>query len=185
MKAALAAEPWPGLQIIIDPDGEYAGFGPNVPKLEMLVQLAQLPGPRSLVFVPSDDQAAGVRQFAFICHLAWSLALMRRPVRLVVDELAEFTTASRAPASWRRVVKRGRKYGMSILAGSQRPAEIDKTIWSNASRIRSGMLGYADDQAVIAAALGVPRAQVAALSNLDYLERDKNSGQLVTGHLTF
>jgi len=102
-----------------------------------------------------------------------------------VDELSEFTTASEAPHEWRRLVKRGRKQGITILAAAQRPAEIDKTIWSNATLVRAGRLSFAADQAVIAAALDVDVDQVRALGSLDYLERDRNSGELRRGHLTF
>jgi DNA helicase HerA-like ATPase len=185
VKRILAAEPWPGLQIIVDPDAEYAGQGAQIASLARLVELAKLPGARSVVFVPSVDRAVGIKQFSFVCSLVWSVALQGRPVRLVVDELSEFTTASEAPAAWRRVVKRGRKQGISVIAAAQRPAEIDKTIWSNASTVRSGRLNFENDQTVIAAALGVTRDDVASLKQLDYLERDRNTGALIRGHLTF
>jgi hypothetical protein len=143
-------------------------------------------GPRgSLVFVPSFDRTTAVRQFSFLCALAWTLASRAHPVRFVVDELSEFTTATEAPPEWRRLVKRGRKQGITILAAAQRPAEIDKTIWSNATLVRAGRLSFAADQAVIAAALDVEVDQVRTLGSLDYLQRDRNSGQLTRGHLTF
>lgn len=135
--------------------------------------------------MPTPDRAKGIRQFAFLCALAWRAAERGRRVRFVVDELSEFTTATEAPFEWRRLVKRGRKAGIVILAAAQRPAEIDKTIWSNASLVRSGRLNFADDQRVIAAALGVPVDQVAALGQLDYIEADRNAGQLRRGRLTF
>lgn len=137
------------------------------------------------MFVPSFDRALAIRQFAFVCAIAWRTAERGRPVDFVVDELSEFTTASEAPAEWRRLVKRGRKAGISVYAAAQRPAEIDKTIWSNASLVRTGRLNYVEDQRTIAAALGVPVDQVIALGQLDYLERDRNSGELRRGRLTF
>lgn len=168
----------------MDPDGEYVRFGLRVASLAELVQRVQ--GARgSLVFVPSLDRPTAIRQFAFCCQVAWSIAERGRPVHFVVDELSEFTTALEAPHAWRRLVKRGRKKGITIDAAAQRPAEIDKTIWSNATLVRTGRLNFADDQRVIAAAIGVPVDQVNALGQLDYLERDRNSGELRRGHLTF
>lgn len=102
-----------------------------------------------------------------------------------MDELSEFTTAAEAPPEWRRLVKRGRKQGITILAAAQRPAEIDKTIWSNATLVRAGRLSFAADQAVVAAALDVDVNEVRTLGALDYLQRDRNSGQLTRGRLTF
>jgi hypothetical protein len=169
----------------VDPDEEYARFGLRCSTLADLWTRARGPA-SSLVFVPSDDRALGTKQFSTLCFYAWRLAKAGRLVTFVVDELGEFTRANEAPAAWRRLVKRGRKHGVTIYAGAQRPAEIDKTIWSNPSLVRSGRLGYADDQTVIAAALAVKVADVATLGQLDYLERDFNAGTPpVRGHLTF
>ena len=183
MKAKLA-RPFDGWRIIVDPDGEYSRFGLVCRTLANVV--AAIRGPRGcVVFVPSLERAAGVQQFTFLCVAAWRLLERGTRVHFVVDELAEFTTAQLAPGAWRRLVKRGRKKGCSIDVASQRPAEIDKTIWSNPSTVRSGRLGYADDQTVVAAALGVPVDQVRSLGQLEYLERDFNSGELRRGRLTF
>lgn len=171
-------------RIIVDPDGEYYRYGLRCSSLADLVNRVQ-GGRGSLVFVPSLDRATAIRQFAFCCAVAWRIAERGRPVHFVVDELSEFTTAIEAPHEWRRLVKRGRKAGITIDAAAQRPAEIDKTIWSNATLIRSGRLNFAADQSVIAAALGVGVDQVIALGQLDYLERDRNTGELRRGHLTF
>lgn len=184
LKEKLKAEP-AGWRLIVDPDAEYSRFGMNTRELASLVSM--LKGPRgALVFVPSLNRATAIRQFAFVCAVAWRLAERGYPVELVVDELSEFTTALEAPAEWRRVVKRGRKMGITVRAAAQRPAEIDKTIWSNATLVRTGRLNFAADQTVIAAALGVNVAQVEALGQLDYLERDLNRGGVVVrGRLTF
>ena len=178
--------------MIVDPDGEYTRHGRSCSTLADLVArcndaLAGGEGHQALplTFRPSFDRATGIKQFAFVCSIAWRLAEAGRPVVFVVDELSEFTTATDAPHEWRRLVKRGRKAGITIYGAAQRPAEIDKTIWSNASLVRSGRLNFAEDQRVIAAALGVAIDQVAALGQLDYIEADRNSGQLRRGRVTF
>jgi hypothetical protein len=99
---------------------------------------------------------------------------------------AAFTAANDAPAAWRRLVRRGRKQGISVLAASQRPAEIDKTIFSNASRIRVYRLGYDADQVAASAALGTTRADVAGLQGHDFIERNALAGGgLTRGTLHF
>lgn len=172
-------------RLIVDPDGEYVRHGLRCRDLDELVTRSAGPA-CSLVFVPSHDRAVAVKEFSVICGRAWRLAEWGRAVHLVVDELSEFTSATEAPHEWRRLVKRGRKAGITIDAAAQRPAEIDKTIWSQATLVRTGWLGYAADQAVVAAALGVDVDQVRALAPLEYLELDRNAGgRVARGRLTF
>ncbi len=180
--------PW---VILVDPDNEYGAYVARAcSSLKDLVP-ASIVAPSSPAmwyrFIPSDDRATGIRQFAYLCGLAWIWATrLKRDTLLLVDELAEFTAANEAPAAWRRLVKRGRKAGVSILAASQRPAEIDKTIFSNASRVRVFRLGYEADQAATAAAIGVPRAQVAALEGHAFIEKNAlEGGGICSGRLQF
>jgi DNA helicase HerA-like ATPase len=184
-----SSPPW---AILVDPDNEYGSEIVSTLTVSSLAEITRLSIAGEVSrgwyrFVPSDDRRLAVRQFSFLCALAWTWATrLRRETLLLVDELAEFTAANEAPAAWRRLVKRGRKQGISVLAASQRPAEIDKTIFSNASRIRVYRLGYDADQAAAAAALGVQRAQVAALQGHDFLERNALAGGgLTAGSLHF
>ena len=181
--------PW---AILVDPDNEYGPHvGPHLAAdLKTIAEISLKPGSSSpgwFRFVPSEDRRTGIRQFSYLCTLAWIWATkMKRDTLLLVDELAEFTAANEAPLAWRRLVKRGRKQGISVLAASQRPAEIDKTIFSNASRIRVYRLGYDADQAAAAAALGVARTDVAGLQGHDFLERNALAGGgLTRGSLHF
>jgi hypothetical protein len=158
--------------LIVDPEDEYS-IGSKCGSLRELVLLTAAPEWR-VRFVPSIDRGAGVRDFNFAC----ALAFVRAPCVFVVDELHEFVTASEAPTAWRRLVKRGRKHGVTIFAAAQRPASIDKGLWSNASLIRCGRLNYAEDQRVMAAALDVPVDRVAALVEWQCIARDRVSGAL-------
>lgn len=182
----------PAWGILVDPDGEYGADIAAALTVSSLAEISRLsltgqPTGGWFRFVPSDDRELGIRQFSYLCGLAWIWATrLRRETLLLVDELAEFTQANKAPAAWRRLIKRGRKQGISVLAASQRPAEIDKTIFSNASRIRVYRLGYDADQAAAAAALGVSRDDVAQLQGHAYLERDALAdGGLTSGKLHF
>lgn len=180
IKAELAAA-HPQRLIVCDPDGEYDKHGTRVRTLAELVRATVAPQ-FAVIFTPADDPATGTKQFAFMCAAAWHIATeLNRPLTFAVDELAEYVTAWKAPSSWRRLVKRGRKYGVTVYAGSQRPAEIDKTIWGNASLIRSGRLSDKNDQATVGRALGVKPDELGALSNHAWIALDRNTGRLRRG----
>lgn len=190
--AAIAAAPRRPWGILVDPDNEYGGIvnalSADLKTIASLsLALTQNGGAGWFRFVPSDDRAIGVKQFSYLCTLAWIWATrLKRHTLLLVDELAEFTTPHQAPPAWRRLVKRGRKQGISIMAASQFPADIDKTIHSNASRIRTYALGYEGHQAAAAATVGVQAAEVAALTGHQFIERDRVAGGVITrGSLHF
>jgi hypothetical protein len=104
-------------------------------------------------------------------------------VVFVVDELADYVGPSfrDAPESWQWLIRRGRKYGVTIIAASQRPAQIDKTLFDLASTVRTGRLNTIDSQRTVAGALGVEVADVRALTGHQFIERDRNSGRLRKG----
>jgi hypothetical protein len=162
----------PDRLLVFDPDGEYSHLARPVPTLRELVQGSALPTFR-LAFQPTYDNKLAVRQFKAFCQIAWH----RLPCTVVVEELSELVRANGAPAPWARLVKRGRKHGATVYAAAQRPAEIDKTFWSNATVIRAGSLAFDDDHATMARALNVPRERVAALGKLEFLELDRNSSK--------
>jgi hypothetical protein len=167
----------PARLLVCDPDAEYGKFAKPAATLGEVVTLATAQD-FAITFTPSDDRALGIKQFAFLCALAWVIANDKgRPLTFVVDELAEYVTASEAPPSWRRLVKRGRKYGVTVFAGSQRPAEIDKTIWSNASLIRAGRLANQPDQLTVARALDIDAKAIGALTGHAWISLDRNTGK--------
>lgn len=177
MKARLAERQDPRL-IVVDPDGEY----PIATRLSSLQSLERATTGEfwRISFVPSPDREIGVAQFDYLCRLVWERARQRGSCCLAVDELADFTEANRAPRWWSRIIRRGRKHGISIFAASQLPTDVDKKIYSNASRIRTGRLNEYDHQVRLAKALNVPVADVARLQGFQYLERDRNTGELAT-----
>lgn len=166
--------------VVIDPDDEYGEVG-RIERVscEQLRVASKAPGFRVRI-VPSDDEKLGQRQFAYACAVAWDAA-QAAPVVVVAEEIADFVGAGAAPSEWRRLVRRGRKHGVSIFAVTQRPALIDKTVWSQATFVRAGWLNYPADHATIAAALGVPVGEVAALTGHQWIARDRNTGRLSRG----
>lgn len=166
--------------LIVDPDDEYGAFAHRADSMRQALELTAAPS-FAVRIRPTHRRELGVRQFAFACALAWE----RAPCVFVVDELADYVTASSGPDEWLRLVRRGRKQGVTVYALSQRPALIDKTLWSQATYLRTGWLSYLEDQRTIAGALGVRPDELAALKPLDYVARDRNSGELARGSLRF
>lgn len=144
-------------------------------------------------FRPSIDRRRGEDQFAWLCSVArWQVdpqpgqarPAAVAPIVFAVDELADFVGASfnTAPHSWRWLVRRGRKYGVSVMAASQRPEEIDKSFFSMASLLVVHRLGDAGAAPRLAKSLNVPVADVLALAGHDYIARDRNTGRVIRSH---
>ena len=181
----------PDRLVLIDPDGEYDRWG-YLHTDPRDVGRALCYATYRTRFKPSAARAVAEQQFDFICRLVrWQTdpqpgqAAPARvgPVCLVVDELADLVGPSfrETPDSWQWVIKRGRKYGVSVLAASQRPEQIDKTIFSLCSCIRVGRLNDADGVRRLANAINVPAAELFGLVGIEYLERDKRTGALTRG----
>ncbi|MCL1072999.1 hypothetical protein [Shewanella dokdonensis] len=84
-------------------------------------------------------------EFWAACAFAWCNAC------IVAEELADVTTAGKAPPHWGQVVRRGRARGLApIFAITQRPSESDKTTVGNATLVRCGRLNRANDRKYMA-----------------------------------
>jgi len=122
--------------------------------------------------------------FEAFCRLSmvWMKAA---PGAVVIEELADVTSPGKAPPAWGELVRKGRHYGGSIYALTQRPAESDKTIAGNADIIHTGRLSFPRDRKTMAEYLDVPVQRITALPSLHYIERDMRTRALATGVLTF
>lgn len=187
----LLAKLKPRRLIAIDPDGEYEGQGPLVDRLSEVQRAVAAPAFK-IRFRTSHERSKAEQQFAFLCTLARWLADpapgQARPAKVgplvfLVDELADFVGSSfkESPDAWQWILRRGRKYGVSTLAASQRPAQIDKTLFDLATLVRTGRLNNGSSHAVLADALGVKAGDVAALVEHQWIALDKNTGKLARG----
>lgn len=114
---------------------------------------------RALRVRPDFDSPRTIaQQFDLFCRIAWAVQLTdpATDCLCVVEELSEVTSASWAPPAWRRICVQGRAYGFSVIGTTQRPAFVDKSFTTNATRIRCGRLGDALDARVMSQRLGVP-----------------------------
>lgn len=119
--------------------------------------------------------------FDAFCRLAWVL-IRSHACALIIEELADVTTASKAPVAWGEIVRKSRGFGAHVYALTQRPQEVDKTVQGNASIIRVGRLTDAMDATYAAKRLlNVPPQQVIALKPLEFIERDARTGAIRTG----
>ncbi len=125
-----------------------------------------------------------VSMFTAFCRFAW-IWLREAPGVLVVEELSDVSPQGKAPLEWGEIVRKGRHLGAVVYALTQRPAESDKTILSNAAVIHTGMMAFDDDRVYMAKCLGVPVADIAALAELEFIERNMRTRDLTRGKVTF
>lgn len=125
-------------------------------------------------------------QFAAFCALAWR----EGNAVMFVDELAEVTQASRAPAAWRKIVNVGRSYengtkSLSVIGVSQTPTEVDKSFLGNCDLIHTGRLGNVAAAKTFAQQWGISAAEITNLPPLHWLEKRDTSPEIRRGVLNF
>jgi hypothetical protein len=109
--------------------------------------------------VPSDVLPLVIGLVARIIFTVqqWTVKEKRHPICLLCDEahlyIPERTNQDSASElglkSFERIAKEGRKYGVSLIVISQRPAEVNGTVLSQCNNFISLRLSNAEDQAVI------------------------------------
>jgi len=179
IRIALATQP--ARVLIFDPMGEFGAGLPVFTKLENLRQhlAAQV---FRLVYQPDTSDPARLKQkFDVFCKLAFAAG----DVLVVVDEAADVTSPNRyeVPEGWSTLLRQGRHRAVRILAATQRPADIDKRLWTFATRIRTGRLNYSSDQRELANVLNVPPDEVAGLIERQWIERDMLTGSMSRGSI--
>lgn len=123
--------------------------------------------------------------FLAFCRIAWVWG-RHKPGTIVVDEIADVTTPGKAPRAWGEICRKVRAFGTDVYVTTQRPAECDKTAQGNAMLFHCGWQSDAEDQLYVARRLLGNRAhleRVAALQQLQYLERDVRTQQIKAGRV--
>jgi len=120
--------------------------------------------------------------FEIFCRLAWVWLRAKKGRTLVVEELSDVTHPGKAPDAWGEILRKSRDQKARIFALTQRPSESDKTVAGNAAVIHSGFQTFPRDRKTIAEYLDVPVAQVLALKQFEWIERDTRARKLRTGH---
>ena len=108
--------------------------------------------------VPSDvlPVISGLIARLILSVQQWMEAEKRHPVAIFCDEAHLYITAQpksnieeRGLASFERIAKEGRKYGISLVVISQRPSDVNKTVLSQCGNFIAMRLTNPDDQNVI------------------------------------
>jgi Predicted ATPase len=108
--------------------------------------------------VPSDILPLIVGMVARMAFLVqqWSPQGQRHPIALFCDEAHLYIpdnissgAAADATATFERIAKEGRKYGVGLVVISQRPAEVNRTVASQCNNLIAMRLTNGDDQAVV------------------------------------
>jgi DNA helicase HerA-like ATPase len=97
---------------------------------ELLRQVKR--GPVSLALsLPRADS----KSFEVFCACIWQVIDGNKPLVLVVEEAAGAQPSiGKAGAEWGALIREGRKFGLVILATSQRAQELDKTIFTQVQK---------------------------------------------------
>lgn len=180
IRVKLAADDSPR-RLVWDPGEDFSEFGTVTDSERTLARavVAAGAGPFRLVYRPSFDTAVSRWQFSRFCALAHAVG----NVQVVADELEDVMEANWAPPGWAMLIRKGRKRGCRVIAASQRPAGIEKRIWSMATVIRSGRLNYADDAATVARVLMVDPRDVLRLEPLHFIQRSVYAPVIVWGRI--
>lgn len=157
-KAAIAKA---GRVLVWDPDEDY-----NLPRLYSLGAFARavaacIQQGKPLRFALTVDATAG--NFEQFCKIITRVMCASRPMVVVVEEVADVVNSGKASHYWGIVARRGRKYGLTLYAVTQRPAECDKTIYSQTPYKWVGVLENEQDRKRLAGLIGVTVADLAGL----------------------
>lgn len=161
--------------IIFDPDDEYGELA-GVQTFYSGQQLTEAVKKNRTGPLRARLVKEGVAAFELCCALAFAWT----NCTLVCEEIADTTNAGKAPPQWGRVLRRGsRKRAIRIFAVTQRPAEADKTALTQATVVRTGLLGRDNDRRAMAAELDLPLQMIERLAPLDFIECHRNAARQV------
>lgn len=171
--------------LVWDPQGSWPADPDNrVKAISSLVDLVAMAkhnaGPKRVAFVGHYSKAT-FQSWARCAYLWGVLA----PCTAVAEELAMVTNPGKAPAGWHRLVSGGLKYGIDIIAITQRPSESDSTVMGNATRLRCFRMQRKRDREMMAGELDIPVEKITRLAPLHYVERMAGCAEIVEGRLTF
>lgn len=146
-----------------------------------LMNAALKAGPRKVAYVAGGDLS---EHFQFWCAAVFHSTRYVEPTDAVAEELADVTSASKAPGSWGILLRRGLKRGGNIYAISQRWQEADKTAMGNATEFVLFRQNGKEAPAYLSRKTGVPPEAIPKLP-LHYVRFNPATDELTEGVLTF
>lgn len=171
--------------VIWDYKDEYGEFAPPLFRSLEPVRLAMMRAPRGplrLRYKPKDGtpDKQFMQEFAVLCRLvqAW------QNCTFVAEELSMVTTPGWAPPGWRAMTTGGRHENVHIIGVAQNPALIDKTFLSNCTLVHVGPLREHHHRMYVARSIDVPVADITALRQFEWIERDHNTREVRRGRVS-
>jgi hypothetical protein len=117
------------------------------------------------------------KEFEGLCELVYAW----ERTTFVAEELANVTTPSWAPASWRKMTTSGRHAEVHIIGATQSPALVDKSFLGNCTLQHCSALREHGHRRAVARSMDIDESRIAALTKFEWLEKDFDSGEVTTG----
>jgi hypothetical protein len=124
-------------------------------------------------FVYSGEDLKGA--FEKFCQCVFHYVKYFGACAVVAEELADVTSASKAPLHWGILLRRGLKRNLTIYAISQRWAEADKTAIGNATQFYCFMQN-GDDVVYMHKKTRIPLERLESLRKLEFIHYIKAEG---------
>jgi hypothetical protein len=166
-----------------DPEDQWArlrGWRRITSRADLLAACQQA-GPARIAFVAGGDLKP---EFDFWAACAQYWGRYHGACSVVAEELADVTSAAKAPGNWGILLRRGLKRGVTIYAISQRWAEADKTAVGNASEFVLFRMSSGDDIRYMSRKTRVPDTELLNLKPLEFV-RYTVTGEFERGKLKF
>lgn len=166
--------------IVWDAVAEWGELGRTFQDLAAAIKAMQAPRFK-VVYYPGPNAAKFADKFALFCRAVYAAG----NCTVLVEELADVTTASHAPPAWRRLSTSGRHRGLQVIGCTQRPAFVDKAFLGGCTYIRCFTLREEADKKRMASALGTSYETIANLATTETtkgttiraFERDFRTGE--------
>lgn len=153
-----------------DPESEYNKLQHvTTPSQLARALLATKPSAGIRIALTCDDTPENFEKF---CNIVWEYISASWPTLIIAEELADVQKPGRASHFWGKLARRARKYGGILYPASQRPAEIDKTIYNQCVTKWVGRMEM-EDAIRAAKAIGLKGEDIAGLPDFHaYVKTD-------------
>ena len=165
--------------LVWDIEAQYVDLAIRIEDQAELVEAIRAgpAGPQRIAFVPRR-----LAWFGWWARLAFIWGRMA-PGVVVAEEIADVTSAGKAPEGWGILLRRALKHGIDIYTITQRPQESDKTSLGNASTVTTFRLTSRRDRAYMADRMGLDLAELPT-EPLVWIRTD-DAGGVARGRLKF
>jgi hypothetical protein len=160
----LKAHPWTKgaykRVIIWDPyESHKAHYAKSLPQFGRMLSGALKSKKGFRVGLSIHPDPAAFEQF---CRMVWAAADGSKETYVIVEELGDVSKPGKAGQNWGQLIRVGRKYGLILMPVTQRPQEIDKTLFTQVSRVWCGLVS-AYDRPYVERNLGLTRGALESI----------------------